>query len=278
MGTPREDTVWRALGSALWTAIPVASTVAFVAAALKVFRAAGMETSTTVAILSSADDIQLLKGVLVTLLPGFFTGLLALAIWEWARDLPSTEYTPTTLRNSLVGPRPIAVLILLIIGYFTISVIVWVWIFLAALSLYCAVLSRLFKPSPQKALPHWRTVVVALSSVASVTAVLVLALSSEVWLPLRDVRVVQGHSIVVGTVVVRRHVAAYVLSSDAKTTTLLLDSPRAVVTINTDVIEKNPQICIPTRRGSRTILQRPSQWLGPDGDFVPPYEVCPQTS
>ena len=62
--------------------------LAFVVVSVKVFRASRMETTTTVAIVSNADDFQLLKGIVLTLLPGFLAGLTAAAIWWWAAVLP----------------------------------------------------------------------------------------------------------------------------------------------------------------------------------------------
>ena len=273
------DRVIRTFGIEFWTAIPIVSAIAFIAAALKVFRAAGMETSTTVAILSSTDDIELLKGVLVGLLPGFFTGLLALAIWDWSRHLPADGFPRESLRESLAGRRAVAVAILLAIGYFTISLLPYALIFLVTLSLYLAVLTRLWTTSEQGSpLLRWRAIVVVTSLFTAVASVLVLAVATDVWLPLRDVKIVNGNSITIGTVVVRHQVAAYVLESDDKTTTLLLNSPRAVVTVDTEILEKNPAICIPERHGGRSVLQRPSQWIGPDGQFESPYETCPATS
>jgi hypothetical protein len=74
-------------GSAL-SSLPALSMVTFLLAAIKVFRASGMETSTTVAIVSTADVVALLKGVVLTLLPGAIAAAIAASIWWWAESLP----------------------------------------------------------------------------------------------------------------------------------------------------------------------------------------------
>ena len=59
---------------AIFTSIPALAALVFVVVAVKVFRASRMETTTTVAIVSNADDFQLLKGIVLTLLPGLPRG------------------------------------------------------------------------------------------------------------------------------------------------------------------------------------------------------------
>jgi hypothetical protein len=73
-------------GSVLST-LPALSVVTFLLAAIKVFRASGMETSTTAAIVTTADVVALLKGVVLTLLPGFIAVVIAASIWWWAESL-----------------------------------------------------------------------------------------------------------------------------------------------------------------------------------------------
>jgi predicted S18 family serine protease len=61
----------KTLESGVLTSIPVLSVLVFIVVTLKVFRVSGMETTTTVTVISEADTFALLRGVVVTLLPGF---------------------------------------------------------------------------------------------------------------------------------------------------------------------------------------------------------------
>jgi len=70
------------------TSVPALSVLTFVLVAVKVFRVSGMEASTTVAIVSMANTVALLKGVVLTLLPGFIAAVIAAAVWRWAESLP----------------------------------------------------------------------------------------------------------------------------------------------------------------------------------------------
>ncbi len=72
-GAPNEEPkhLFETFRTRALASVPALSILTFVIVAVKVFRASGMETSTTVAIVSTADVIALLKGVVLTLLPGF---------------------------------------------------------------------------------------------------------------------------------------------------------------------------------------------------------------
>jgi hypothetical protein len=70
------------------TSVPALSVLTFLLVAVKVFRVSGMEASTTVAIVSTANTAALLKGVVLTLLPGFIAAVIAAAVWRWAESLP----------------------------------------------------------------------------------------------------------------------------------------------------------------------------------------------
>jgi len=71
--------------------VPALSVLTFVLVAVKVFRVSGMEASTTVAIVSTANTVALLKGVVLTLLPGFIAAVIAAAIWRWVESLPDAD-------------------------------------------------------------------------------------------------------------------------------------------------------------------------------------------
>jgi hypothetical protein len=84
-----EKSLFDTLRIAIVAGLPALSGLVFVVIAVKVFRASLMETTTTVAIVSNADAVALLKGVILTLLPGFLAGLTAATIWWWGGVLPS---------------------------------------------------------------------------------------------------------------------------------------------------------------------------------------------
>jgi hypothetical protein len=119
---------------------------------------------------------------------------------------------------------------------------------------------------------------VVISLLTAVASTGWLAISSDVWLPLRTINISQGHSILVGDKVIKRHVAAYILDSNPDQTTLLVDEPRAVVTVSTASIESNPAICIPAPSRLRWLLLRTSQEVRLEGDYPSPYPQCPLTS
>src|SRR5262249_14997601 len=85
---PEIKSFFDTLRGALFASIPALSVLVFIVVAVKVFRASRMETTTTVAIVSTADVVALLKGVILTLLPGFLAALTAAAIWWWAGVIP----------------------------------------------------------------------------------------------------------------------------------------------------------------------------------------------
>jgi len=292
----------------LLTGVPIVSVLMFIAVAIKVFRAAHMETSTTVAIVSSANVVALLKGVVVTLLPGFLAGLIAAAVWLWVRAMPGGPIRRTDAKQAVVGPNAVLLWSLLAIGFFTVPFIVYLLIVLPVALLTLLLLARwwtgwsatkyrrtrkvagvVFWPvvwlinhvllgrRTTAAIPFVRKSMVSISLVAAIASTLFLAISPEVWLPLRTIVITPEHSIAVGDHIVLRHqVAAYVLETDATKTTLLTDDPRAVITVSTATVAPYPAICIPKRSGPRWPLLRTSQLIGLDGDFPSPYAQCPE--
>jgi hypothetical protein len=70
-------------------------------------------------------------------------------------------------------------------------------------------------------------------------------------------------------------VAGYVLSSDDKGTSLLLDSPRAVVQVGPRRVAKSMPLCVPPESSGRILTLRASQVLGIDPDPHSPYGTCP---
>jgi hypothetical protein len=118
---------------AVLTSIPALSALVFVVVAVKVFRAAMMETTTTVAIVSTADVVALLKGVILTLLPGFLAGLTAASIWWWAGVLPTEldggPEVPAAARRGLLSPQALWAWAMTVMAFFT----VWWPVFLVLL-------------------------------------------------------------------------------------------------------------------------------------------------
>lgn len=255
------------------------SALIFLAAAIKVFRASNMETVTTVSVVSSADTVSLFKGVILTLLPGFLAAVVAAAIWWWSRDFAPDLNSADAASNAMRGlrnPRLTLVWIMLVIAFYTISwPIMVVFLFpVAAMTVLLIGQSR----------GHWvkvgRTMRLLgtlriLSAGAAIVAILFVALSPTVWLPLRAINLKPGYSAELNGKVLPARFAAFVLSSNAKTTSLLLNSPRGVVVINTNGMQPNPPLCILPVSPNRWLFLRASQIVHADRDYGSPYEVCP---
>jgi hypothetical protein len=119
----KDDGFFESLRGAVLTSIPALSALVFVVVSVKVFRASMMETTTTVAIVSSADALTLLKGVILTLLPGFLAGLAALAIWWWAAVLPERldeENVRNDAAEALGSAQAVFAWAMLVMAFFTI--------------------------------------------------------------------------------------------------------------------------------------------------------------
>jgi len=269
----------RTLASTVLSSIPVLSAIVFLAVAIKVFRASNMETVTTVAIVSTADVVALLKGVILTLLPGFLAGVVAAAIWWWSRDLvldPASTDVKGDAKRGLHNPRLSLVWVALVIAFYTIS-----WPILVVFLLPVALTTGLlFGQSHDR----WMTVswtrrllgaLRLLSAVAAVVAILFVALSPTVWLPLRAVDLKPGYSAQLNGKAQAPPFAAFLLSSNSKTTSLLLNSPRGVVEISTAGMQPNPPLCILPVSPLRWLFLRASQVVHADHDYGSPYEICP---
>jgi hypothetical protein len=264
------------LAGRVWTSIPVLSALTFVLVAVKVFRASYMETSTTVAIVSSADQVALLKGVVLTLLPGFLAAVIVAAIWWWAGTLPDGK-TPADARKTLVSPGHGLMWALLIVGFFTISWPIFIAILLPVLvSTGWLIVRSVDKHANWEWDGRLRRSLRTVGILAATGSLLYLALSPTVWLPLREITVQPTQTIVVKDGVLPTHFAAYVLSSDDKGADLLLDSPRAVIHVRNTQIEDNPQICIPPTSSLRWLFLRTSQAIHLDADRGSPYPTCPE--
>lgn len=277
-----------AVRDAVFSGLPILAGLTFVATTIKVFRVAHMDISTTVAIVSSANSVALLKGVIVTLLPGFLAGMLALGIWLWANSIAegedaATEDAKTKARKdgakrALYTARAGIVVALLAIGFFTIPTFAFASIFLPVLVLVVLLIIRAKNGKKTDLFHYTRRTLITLSAIVAVGSTLYLAISSDVWLPMRDVRITPGSVIQVGNMELRQHVAAYILDTTKTDVTLLLDNPRAVVTVDPSAILPNPAICIPPPSALRSILLRPSQFIGVEKDYGSPYPVCPPPS
>jgi hypothetical protein len=261
--------------SALTLGLPLLSVITFVAVAIKVFRASHMETSTTVAVVGAADVVLLLKGVVLSLLPGFLAGLIAIAVWLWSSGFPRNSCTPETARRLLRAPEAVALWSLLVVGFFTVPFFAYVLILLPVLFAVVALISRgVFKRETSASIGLWASIVPATSLVVALGSVLYLALSPEVWLPVRQIDIVPGSTISIGTATYSKHVSAYVLDEDKDTISLLIEHPRAVVSVPRTAIEPRPAICIPPPGSLRWLLLRTSQRVGLEGDYPSPYPHC----
>jgi hypothetical protein len=319
------------LRGAILTSIPALSALVFVIVAVKVFRASMMETTTTVAIVSTANAVALLKGVILTLLPGFLAGLVAISIWWWGGVLPR-RYSPPAIRRALLSPQAGFAWAMVVTAFFTIWWPVFLLLLVPVLASTTALVARWKRGRAAPEVSWGRLaremalvsfvitavlvvlllatglewpafvvllvplVVVAVSAlygwsrrepplglratlrvfglIAAAVFVGILTLEPSVWLPLRKITFVgptpklkHGH--------LPRQVAAYVLSSDDKGTSLLLYKPRAVVQVGSRRVAKAMPLCVPPESSGRIVTLRASQVLGIDSDPHSPYGTCP---
>jgi hypothetical protein len=102
-----------------------------------------------------------------------------------------------------------------------------------------------------------------------------LTLSTTVWLPLRAITFTHTPP-ALKRGPLPRQIAAYVLSSDDKGASLLLQDPRAVVQVTRNEIANAMPLCAPPESRWRVITTRASQVLGIDSDPHTPYVTCPR--
>jgi hypothetical protein len=274
---PEIKSFFDTLRGALFASIPALSVLVFIVVAVKVFRASRMETTTTVAIVSTADVVALLKGVILTLLPGFLAALTAAAIWWWAGVLPEHAEGADPRRaatRALLCPQAILAWALIVMAFFT----VWWPIFLVLLLPVLFVTGVLIAQSLGRRLlatvPLRRTLRV-FGLVAAAVFVGLLTLEPSVWLPLRTITVAKGTLTLNGKALPHQF-PAYVLSSDEHGASLLLNDPRAVIQVGPNEIEKSMPLCVPPESRWRVLTLRASQVLGIDADPHSPYDVCPE--
>jgi hypothetical protein len=261
------------------TSIPALSSLTFVIVSVKVFRASGMEATTTVAVVSTADPIALLKGVLLTLLPGFLTAVVATSLWWWADAIPKspvlTSRTATTV--GLGSPQAVFAWAMVVTAFYTIS-----WpLFLLLLAPTVVVTLGLIRGMRGQELTVERLTRLRmwLKGVGGTTAVLAVAfltLAPSVWLPLRTISVVSGHVVTANGRPLPDKFAAYVLDHDDDSYNLLLAKPRAVVLVSAHDIKPLPPLCVTPAAKTRFFYLRPSQLVHIDPDNHSPYPQCPQ--
>ena len=130
------------------------------------------------------------------------------------------------------------------------------------------------RPHERATLPVSRTLRV-FGLVAAAAFIGILTLSPSVWLPLRQITFI-GDPPALKNGPLPQKVAAYVLSSDDKGSSLLLEEPRAVVDVTKAQIERDQPLCVPPESRLRVLTTRASQVLGIDIDPHSPYQTCPQ--
>ena len=252
MGEPTPDAASRGFFSTLrgtvLTSIPALSALVFVIVSVKVFRASGMEATTTVAIVSEADQFTLLKGVVLTLLPGFLAALCAIAMWWWADSIPEPGTAATTpharvsqaeaARRSLFSSQSIFAWSMVVMAYFTVSWPIFLALLLPVVGATVA-LSREWRSGgfDPTVVRRVRRTLKWVGGTAAALAVGFLTLAPSVWLPLRVISVAPGHQVTANGHQMPRQFAGYVLASDDKGSSLLLAKPRAVIQVGPDDIE-----------------------------------------
>jgi hypothetical protein len=275
---PKAESFFDTLRGSVLSSIPALSALVFVIVAVKVFRASGMEATTTVAVVSTADAVALLKGVILTLLPGFLTGLTAASMWWWAGLLPthiSEQKERAAARAALNSPQAALAWSLTVMAFFTIS-----WPIFVALVVPVAystiVLVRESRGRRTARLTRLRPWLRGFGLAAAAVSIGFLTLTPSVWLPLRTMTIAAGHTVDVKGGPLPQHFAAYVLSRDASDASLLLADPRAVVQVPSDALDPAMPLCVPPESGARPLFLRPSQVLRIDPDLHSPYPDCPE--
>lgn len=280
-GRPQDDPTgfFHTIRGEILTAIPALSALTFVIVAVKVFRASGMEATTTVAVVSAADPFVLLKGVVLTLLPGFLTAVTAMALWWWGGALPTTTGAVhrTATDVGLLTPEAAFGWVMVVMAFFTVSWPLFLLLFLPA-AVVTAVLVRGVRGAglTGSRLRRLRVWLRAVTGSAALLAVAFLALTPSLWVPLRTIEVEPGRTVTANGEELPRAFAAYVLGGDDDSVSLLLADPRAVVEVGTDQIAPHPQLCVTPESPFRGFYLRASQVLGIDPDDHSPYPLCPE--
>ena len=109
--------------------------------------------------------------------------------------------------------------------------------------------------------------------VAAAAFIGLLTLSPTVWLPLRQIEFTGAPPTLKNGALPTR-VAAYVLSTDDKGMSLLIDDPRAVVDVTKSEVKREMPLCVPEESSWRVLTTRASQELGVDVDPHSPYPTC----
>ncbi len=278
-GDRRGPALFDTLRGSVITSIPALTSLVFVIVAVKVFRVSGMEATTTVAIVSTADVVALLKGVTLTLLPGFLTAVAATGLWWWAGRVPATLPGTSTraARRALLSTEAGFAWAMVVVAFFTVS---WpLFLLLLAPAAYATVvLARTARGRGAAAdvAPRLRFALRGVGGGAAAVALGFLALAPTVWLPLRTITVTPGHTVTANGTALPSPFAAYVLDRSADGASLLLAEPRAVVTVGPGDIAPVAPLCVTPEAPTRAFYLRPSQVLGLDEDLHSPYPLCPR--
>jgi hypothetical protein len=271
---PASADFFTTLRGSVVTSIPALSALVFVIVAVKVFRVSGMETTTTVAIVSTADTVALLKGVTLTMLPGFLTGVTAAAMWWWADALPETADGSQGARVVLTSPQSAFALAMLATSFFTVS-----WPIFVALAFPCGyvvwVLERRGSRYDAEMRGRLQRVLKGFGGVVATVAVGTLTLAPMVWLPLRTITVAEGAVVTANGKAMPGQFAAYVMNADDKSVDLLLAKPRVVISVEPAAVTANRPLCVTPEAPTRVFYLRASQLLGIDDDDHSPYPECP---
>jgi hypothetical protein len=263
------------LESSFLTSVPMLSALVFIVVALKVFRVSGMETTTTVSIVSKADTFALLKGVILTLLPGFLEALTAAALWWWGTTLPrEAGGVQAHARELLFSRAALAAWILTLTMFFTIAWPVFLVFFLPVLATTLALRRAFAHPNAGRLVVKLRKWLLVVGIAVGTISLGLLTLASNPWLPLQAITVAGTDSLRVGDSPLPHAFPAYVLNRDDKGATLLLDDPRAVVEVDRSEVEPSMPLCVPHETG-RSWKIRASQVVGIDPNVHSPYPECP---
>jgi len=255
------------------SSIPALSVFVFVVVAVKVFRASGMEATTTVSVVATADAVALLKGVILTLLPGFLAGLTAVSMWWWGGVLPRGTGRQEA-RAALISPQAVFAWALIVMAFYTISWPIFLAL-LAPIAFATLVLVRESRGRPSSRAGLLRPALRAVGVGAALVSIGFLTLTPTVWLPLRTITVAPGETVMLADEELPSPFAAYVLDRDEREASLLLADPRAVLQVASSRLDPEMPLCVPPESSARWLFLRLSQVLSIDPDFHSPYPECP---
>jgi hypothetical protein len=248
------------------------SVLSFLLVAIKVFRVSDMETSTALAVITTADTGAVVRGVLISLLPAFLAVLIASYAW-WRSQ--------ATIRGTAFPLRRWVAWLLFALSMFIVATVAFV--VLLALFLVMIQLIRTYGPRRNGVNRRRFTALQAVSFVSAALALYFMGTfaleRTSLWVPEERVtfaaKDLAGHVFPPGAYP-HRNVAStsfigYVLREGDPTTPMLVESERGAVRIFIRVpgTPTSRTVCLADPPSSSWFYRRPIQVLGTLSRHVP---------